>query len=84
MGGGAARIGGIGGAGAIVVFLIAMFLGVDPSQLLGPGGMDQGTGGAPVGATSLRHDWAMSAEVPNVRHGSRSPDAEQPCRSCLP
>lgn len=40
MGGGAARVGGIGGAGAIVVFLIAMFLGVDPSQLLGPGGLD--------------------------------------------
>jgi uncharacterized protein len=38
-GGGAARVGGIGGAGAIVVFLIAIFLGVDPSQLLGPGGM---------------------------------------------
>ena len=51
MGGGAARIGGIGGAGAIVVFLIAIFLGVDPSQLLGPGGMDQGTGGAPVELT---------------------------------
>lgn len=42
-GGGAARIGGIGGAGAIVVFLIAMLLGVDPSQLLGPGGVGGGT-----------------------------------------
>jgi predicted metalloprotease len=40
IGGGAARVGGIGGAGAIVVFLLAIFLGVDPSQLLGPGGMD--------------------------------------------
>lgn len=38
-GGGAARVGGIGGAGAVIVFLLAMFLGVDPSQLLGPGGM---------------------------------------------
>ncbi len=50
-GGGAARIGGIGGAGAIVVFLIAMFLGVDPSQLLGPGGMDTGSSGTPVELT---------------------------------
>jgi predicted metalloprotease len=37
---GAARVGGIGGAGAIIVVLLAMFLGVDPSQLLGPGGTD--------------------------------------------
>ena len=51
MGGGAARVGGIGGAGAIVVFLIAMFLGVDPSQLLGPGGMETGTSGTPVELT---------------------------------
>ena len=52
MGGGAARVGGIGGAGAIVVFLIAMFLGVDPSQLLGPGGMDGGiSSSAPVELT---------------------------------
>lgn len=41
-GGGAARVGGIGGAGAIVIVLIAMFLGVDPSQLLGPGGGEVG------------------------------------------
>jgi uncharacterized protein len=52
-GGGAARVGGIGGAGAIVVVLIAMFLGVDPSQLLGPGGLDGGsTGGTPVELTA--------------------------------
>ena len=52
MGGGAARVGGIGGAGAIVVFLLAMFLGVDPSQLLGPGGMDGGiSSSAPVELT---------------------------------
>ena len=51
IGGGAARVGGIGGAGAIVVFLIAMFLGVDPSQLLGPGGMDGGSSGTPVELT---------------------------------
>ena len=51
-GGGAARMGGIGGAGAIVVFLIAMFLGVDPSQLLGPGGMDSGSTSAPVELTA--------------------------------
>jgi len=36
---------GVGGAGAIVIVLIAMFLGVDPAQLLGPGGIDgQSTG----------------------------------------
>jgi uncharacterized protein len=38
--GSAARVGGIGGAGAIVVLVIALFLGIDPSQLLGPGGLD--------------------------------------------
>ncbi len=52
MGGGAARVGGIGGAGAVIVFLIAMFLGVDPSQLLGPGGVDTGTTGTPVELTA--------------------------------
>ncbi|MFZ1513156.1 MAG: neutral zinc metallopeptidase, partial [Tabrizicola sp.] len=51
-GGGAARVGGIGGAGAIVVFLLAIFLGVDPSQLLGPGGTDGGTTSAPVELTA--------------------------------
>lgn len=52
MGGGAARVGGIGGAGAVIVFLIAMFLGVDPSQLLGPGGLDGSiTSSAPVELT---------------------------------
>ncbi len=51
-GGGAARMGGIGGAGAIVVFLLAIFLGVDPSQLLGTGGVDTGTSGTPVELTS--------------------------------
>lgn len=52
-GGGAAKVGGIGGAGAIVIVLIAMFLGVDPSQLLGPGGMDSASpGGAPVELTA--------------------------------
>lgn len=51
MGGGAARVGGIGGAGAIVVFLLAIFLGVDPSQLLGTGGLDGSQSGAPVELT---------------------------------
>lgn len=48
---GGGQVAGIGGAGAIVVFLIAMFLGVDPSQLLGPGG---GTtqSGAPIELTA--------------------------------
>jgi uncharacterized protein len=45
MGGG--QVAGIGGAGAIVVFLIALFFGVDPSQLLGTGG-----GSAPSGGTT--------------------------------
>ena len=45
--GGATRAGGIGGAGAIVVILIALFLGVDPSQLLGPGGLDVGPAPGP-------------------------------------
>lgn len=52
-GGGAVRVGGIGGAGAIVVFLLAIFLGVDPRQLLGPGGLDGGvsTSSSPVDLT---------------------------------
>lgn len=37
-GGGAMRMGGIGGAGAIVVLLIGMFLGVDVTPLLQGGG----------------------------------------------
>ena len=41
----AARAGGIGGAGAIVGVLIALFLGIDPSQLLGPDGLQTQTGG---------------------------------------
>jgi predicted metalloprotease len=40
------RAAGVGGAGAIIVVLIAMFLGVDPSTLLGPGGPGAGSGGA--------------------------------------
>jgi uncharacterized protein len=44
--GGAAKVGGIGGAGALVVIVIALFLGVDPSQLLGPGGIDGQSGTA--------------------------------------
>ncbi len=50
----AARAGGIGGAGAIVVVLIALFLGIDPSQLLGPDGLQTQTGGpsSPVELTA--------------------------------
>lgn len=52
-GGRAAKAGGIGGAGAIVVVLIALFLGIDPSQLLGPGGLDgQTTSTAPAELTA--------------------------------
>jgi uncharacterized protein len=53
MGGSAAKVGGIGGAGAIVVVLIALFLGVDPSQLLGTGGQGGATTGVqPVELTA--------------------------------
>ncbi|AWD20342.1 neutral zinc metallopeptidase [Fuscovulum blasticum] len=45
------RTASIGGAGAIVVVLIAMFLGVDPSALLGPGGGQGSSGDAPVELT---------------------------------
>lgn len=52
MGGGrAGQVAGIGGGGAIIVFLIAMFLGVDPSQLLGTGDTSS-SGGAPVELTA--------------------------------
>ncbi|MGL4236458.1 KPN_02809 family neutral zinc metallopeptidase [Tabrizicola sp.] len=53
MGGGAAKVGGIGGAGAIIVVLLALFLGVDPNQFLGTG--DQGgsqTSGQPAELTA--------------------------------
>ena len=50
-GGGARGVAGIGGAGAVIVFLIAMFLGVDPSQLLGTGG-GTSSPGAPVELTA--------------------------------
>ena len=47
---------GVGGAGAIVVVLLALFLGVDPSQLLEQtgmgGGSTTGTSGAPVELTA--------------------------------
>jgi predicted metalloprotease len=53
VGGRAAKAGGVGGVGVIVVLLIALFLGVDPSQLLGPGGMDSpSASGAPVELTA--------------------------------
>lgn len=52
-GGRTARAGGVGGVGLIVVVLLAFFLGVDPSQLLGPDGADSGAGsGAPVELTA--------------------------------
>lgn len=53
VGGGAARAGGVGGAGLIIVVVLALFLGVDPSQLLGPGGIDGGSAtGTPVELTA--------------------------------
>lgn len=41
------RMGAVGGGGALVIVLIAMLLGVDPSQLLGPGGLEGTSGGGP-------------------------------------
>jgi predicted metalloprotease len=52
-GGSVLRAGGIGGAGLVVVFLLAMFLGVDPSQLMGPdGGQIGGGSSAPAELTA--------------------------------
>ncbi|NHB77226.1 KPN_02809 family neutral zinc metallopeptidase [Rhodobacter calidifons] len=50
-GGRAGQVAGIGGGGAIIVFLLALFLGVDPSQLLGTGGVAP-SGGAPAEMTA--------------------------------
>jgi predicted metalloprotease len=37
------RTGAVGGLGALAIVVIALFLGIDPSQLLGPGGaLDEG------------------------------------------
>ena len=36
------RTASIGGAGAVIVFLLALFLGIDPTTLLGPGGVQIG------------------------------------------
>lgn len=36
------RTASIGGAGAVIVFLLALFLGIDPTTLLGPGGVHIG------------------------------------------
>lgn len=47
----AGRTASVGGAGAIVVVLLALFLGVDPSQLLGPGGTGGGQDSGPVELT---------------------------------
>jgi predicted metalloprotease len=44
-GGGVVRAGGIGGVGAVIVLLLALFFGVDPRQFLGPDGLT----GAPTG-----------------------------------
>ncbi|MBK8441438.1 MAG: neutral zinc metallopeptidase [Rhodobacter sp.] len=46
------RTAGVGGAGAIVIVLIALFLGVDPSQLLGPGGIEGTQSSTPTELTA--------------------------------
>lgn len=48
-----ARVGGVGGAGMVVVLLLALFFGVDPSQLLGPdASQPSGGSSAPVVLTA--------------------------------
>jgi predicted metalloprotease len=48
-----ARAGGVGGAGVIIIFLLAMVFGVDPAQLLGPdAGQPMGGSSAPVELTA--------------------------------
>lgn len=53
------RTGAVGGLGAVAVIVIALLLGVDPSQLLGPGGPLDGGGtgpGAPAELTQADKD----------------------------
>lgn len=52
VGGGVGRAGGIGGVGAVIVVLLALALGVDPREFLGPGGIDSGGGSQPVELTA--------------------------------
>jgi uncharacterized protein len=46
-GGRGGRTAGIGGIGAIVLLLIALFFGIDPSMILGPGGVTAPESGGP-------------------------------------
>jgi hypothetical protein len=48
---GGGRVAGVGGAGALIILVIALFLGVDPSQLLGPPTAGGGPGGSTAGQT---------------------------------
>jgi hypothetical protein len=60
----AARVGGIGGAGAIIVFLLALVFGVDTSQLIGP---DAGqTSGGNGSATELTASDVAEGEFVSV------------------
>ena len=56
---------GVGGAGAIVVVLLALFLGVDPRTLLDQTGMGGGTvtGGTPVELTEADHQMGEFVSV---------------------
>ena len=67
----AARVGGIGGAGAIIVVLLALFLGVDPAQLLGTDG-----GQAPGGSSATE-----VSEPPNFTFIFTRPFTAQPFAS---
>ncbi len=55
---GAVRAGGVGGVGMIVVVLLAMFLGVDPSQFLGSGGSEGASAGSGAPAELTAEDKA--------------------------
>lgn len=55
------RTASIGGAGAVVVVLIALLLGIDPREILGPAGLEVGgpsggPGGAPAELTQADRD----------------------------
>lgn len=52
LGGGAGRAGGVGGVGVVIVVLLALAFGVDPNQILGPGGFDSGGNSQPTELTA--------------------------------
>ncbi len=55
-GGRGGAVAGVGGMGAVVVVLLALFLGVDPREILGSGGFDTGPGSATAPAELTEAD----------------------------